>query len=794
ADFPLARLDQATVDRLAGDGRNIDDIWPLTPLQAGMLFHTLVEPGMYLGQASLIVDGASDPEALSQAWQQVVDRTPALRAGVVWEGVAEPLQVIHSQVTLPVTRHDWRSLPEHERDQRLAQLLAGDRAAGLDLTRPPLLRLAIARLPGDQVMLAWTGHHLLLDGWSLSQVLADVFHQYAANVSGRAPRQPARRPFRDYLHWLRGQDPRQAEEHWRQVLSGFGSPTPLPFDRHPAEAHRTESSQTIHVALTGTESARLNDTARRGGLTLSTVVQGAWAVLLSRYSGERDVVFGTTVSGRPDQLPGAEDMVGMFINTIPTRTRVREGQDTLTWLRELQVQQSQSRRFDYVALSQLQAWSDLPPGENLFGSIVVFENYPFDEESAAQAGLRVRPAQALDTTNFPLSLSAYLAGDLQLQLDFDPRLFDATTAAQLAGRLRMLLTALADQPDRPVGELPWMAPEERQRILTGSTGPRVQVPPATFPELFEAQAARTPDQTAVVCGPTMLTFAELNARANRLARHLVSRGVGPERVVGVALPRSAAMVVAMLAVAKAGGVYMPVDPGLPAARIGMLVADSRPVLVVTGPGAGLAGGVPVLELSEDGTAAVLAGERDSDLADADRDGPLRPGNAAYMIYTSGSTGTPKGVVVDHQSLVSLAASHRDGLVAAAGGERLRVALTASFSFDTSLDELVLMAGGHELHVIGEAVRLDPRALVGYVAAHRVDFMDLTPTYLQQLLPAGLLSGPHHHPRILMLGGEALGESLWRELAAVPATASYNFYGPTECTVDALSCRVAGDRP
>ena len=277
----------------------------------------------------------------------------------------------------------------------------------------------------------------------------------------------------------------------------------------------------------------------------------------------------------------------------------------------------------------------------------------------------------------------------------------------MAGHLRVLLEGIAADPDRPVGELPLLDAGERRRVLRDWNDTGGEVPAGTFPEVFEAQAARTPDETALVCGGTVLSFAELNARANRLARHLVSRSVGPERVVAVALPRSAAMVVAMLAVGKAGGVYLPVDPGLPAARVEVLLADAQPVLVVTAPGAALAGQVPALEMDDSGAAAAVAGLPDGDLTDAERHGQLRPANAAYMIYTSGSTGTPKGVVVEHQSLVNLLASHREGFVAAAGGDRLRAALTASFSFDTSLDELLLMAGGHELHLIGEDVRLDP---------------------------------------------------------------------------------------
>ncbi len=300
------------------------------------------------------------------------------------------------------------------------------------------------------------------------------------------------------------------------------------------------------------------------------------------------------------------------------------------------------------------------------------------------------------------------------------------------------------------------------------TATALDVPNLTFPELFETQVARDPQRTALVCGAERLSYAELDERANRLAHLLVARGVGPERIVALALPRTAEMVVAMLAVWKAGGVYLPIDPALPAERIEFLLADAAPVLTI-----GLTG----LQLTD----PVVAQQPTTRPART-----LRPENTAYVIYTSGSTGQPKGVAVPHRALANLIGCHRAGFVADAGGGRLRVGLTAVFSFDTSLEGPLLMADGHELHVIDENLRLDPDALVEYVAANRIDFLDLTPSYLAQLVAAGLLNAS---PSTLMIGGEALSEPLWRELAASPGTRSYNFYGPTETTIDALFCRV-----
>ncbi|HEX9314785.1 MAG TPA: amino acid adenylation domain-containing protein, partial [Actinomycetota bacterium] len=321
-----------------------------------------------------------------------------------------------------------------------------------------------------------------------------------------------------------------------------------------------------------------------------------------------------------------------------------------------------------------------------------------------------------------------------------------------------------------------------------------EVPAATFPECFEAQAARTPHNTALVFRDAAMSFAELNEAANRLAHHLISLGVGPERVVALALPRSAETIVALLSVLKAGGVYLPLDPRLPAERIAFLLHDAVPVLVVATADsdivrASVTGDTPCLALDDPDTAAALATRPNTDPTDAEGNAAPRPEDAAYVIYTSGSTGQPKGVVVQHGSLVNLLHHHRAGLVAAAGGRRLRAALSAAFSFDTSWEGPVLMADGHELHLMDDDVVMDPPAMVNYVAERRIDFLDLTPLYVHQLVAAGLLDDPRHRPAVLMLGGDALDEVLWRQLAGSTDTTAYNFYGPTECTVDALSCQL-----
>ncbi|MGH3822977.1 MAG: amino acid adenylation domain-containing protein, partial [Pseudonocardiaceae bacterium] len=421
SDFPLAQLNQTQLDHLVGAGRDVADLYPLTPLQAGMVFHSLLDTGSaaYVDQIRLRISGISDPHALGAAWQRMLDRTPLLRTAIVWDGVDEPLQMVHRQVALPIAYHDWRALPDAERDQELVQITAAERA-GVTLSVPPLLRLVIARVAEDEVLLVWTHHHVVLDGWSLAAVFGEVCEQYAAIVHDRDPELVARRPFRDYLHWLAEQDHGQAEQHWRAVLSGVDSRTPLPYDRQPRHAHRSESSASVGIELGAPDTTRLQQVAQRNGLTVNTIVQGAWALLLSRYSGQRDVVFGTTVSGRPAELAGVEAMVGMFINTVPTRVQVDDAQDVVSWLRGLQAAQVDSRRFDFMSLAQVQAYSELPAGSALFDSMFVFENYPFDSGTVTETGLHVRESHTRETTNFALTVQASLREALGLHLAYDP--------------------------------------------------------------------------------------------------------------------------------------------------------------------------------------------------------------------------------------------------------------------------------------------------------------------------------------------------------------------------------------
>ncbi|MFE9450989.1 non-ribosomal peptide synthase/polyketide synthase [Streptomyces sp. NPDC006739] len=808
SDFPLARLDQAGVDRLVGDGRDVEDLLPLTPLQEGMLFHRLVggPDDVYVDQAALLLEGVGDPDALAVAWQRVTDRTPALRTSVVWEGVPVPLQAVHRAVRVPVTRLDWRDADPGERAERLARLRADDLARGLDLGTAPLMRLTLVRLPDARLYLLWTSHHLILDGWSLAQVLTDVFEEYAALTTGTESEPPVRRPFGDYVRWLAGQDGGAAREHWKGVLDGFATPTPLPVDRVRREAHRARSAGVHTAGLSEEVSARLARTARETGLTLGTVVQGAWALLLSRYSAEPDVVFGTTVAGRPDDLPGVESMVGMFINTLPTRVRVDGDRTATAWLRDLQQAQAEARRFAAVSLAELTALSDVPSGSALFDSMVAFENYPFDDTRTAASGVRLADVSSRDATNYPLVLRAYQGERFGFDLAYDPGLFDAATVRALADRLCLLLTELADDPGRPLRALAWTTAEERRRMLADWNGTAQGRPAQTLVDLFEAQAARTPGAEAVTCGDDRVDYATLDARAGRLAHRLAELGAAPERFVALALPRSVDLVVGVLAVLKTGAAYLPVDPGLPADRISRLLADAGPVALVTTTEAAARAegtGVPVLALDDPAVRADLAHRPAAGPEDPARR-PL-PESPAYAIYTSGSTGRPKGVVIPHANVVRLFTRTHDRF----GFDEHDVwTLFHSYAFDFSVWELwgPLLYGGR-LVVVPEDTARSPEDFLRLLADEQVTVLNQTPSAFYPLARADAehpATGDRLALRTVIFGGEALDVTRlagWYDRHPDTAPRLVNMYGITETTVhvtyaplDRATARAGGPAP
>ena len=795
SDFPLAGLDQSEVDRCVGPARDVEDVYSLSPLQQGLLFHALYAPGSvaYFEQLSGRLTGGFDATVLRRAWRRVVERHAILRTSFAWEQLPEPVQVVRRGTEPDWSEHDWRGLGEEECERRVRAFLDADRERGFDFVTPPV-RLALLRLGDASYHLVWSYHHLLLDGWSSSAVVSELFTAYAALGRGEEPAMERPRPYRDYIAWLRDRDLGEAEAFWRRELAGLSGPTRVGLGlseltlKGEPETYGNEGPRFSRETSEAVEAL-----ARRCQLTVNTVLQGAWALLLSRYSGAEDVVFGATVSGRPAELPGVESMLGLFINTLPVRVRVRPEQLAEEYLRTLQHQQVEARQYEYSPLVEVQGWSEVPRGTPLFESLFVFENYPVDRSMREQesSDLHIDAVRKHDWTHYVLTLEASAGASLRLRFRYDTRRFESTAIRRLGRHLRQLLEALAAaRPSSPLASLPaWTRPERRQ-VLAEWNDTRIGYPRGRcLHELFAEQVARTPRATAVVDEHGSLSYEELDTRAERLAGALAAQGVGPDRVVAVADERGRRLLALLLGIFKAGGAYLPLDPRHPASRNRRILEQAGACLVVA-PRA-RAESVP----SPSGASPVVILEDLERGADIDANPRRRatPRNLAYVIFTSGSTGIPKGAMVEHRGLVNhLFAKVRDlGLDASD-----TVAQTASQCFDISVWQFfsALVLGG-TTRIVEDETAHDPERLLASVEASDVSILEVVPSVLRALLGSGE-SSPDSVPatpalRWLIVTGEALTADLCRAwLERYPAVALMNAYGPTECSDDVSHAVVA----
>src|SRR3979411_12260 len=544
--------------RAVGGAREVEDIYPLSGLQQGLLFHSLYAPQSagYAVPVPCRLGGPLDVAAFHRAWQHVVERHAVLRTAFVGHELDRPVQVVRRRVALPFELHDWRGLSAAGQAGGFAALLAEDRARGFDFATPPLMRLHLMRLAEAEWRLIWNSHHILFDGWSLPVLLDEVLAAYAAFSRGEAPHLAPVRPFRDYIGWLQRQDMAAAQRWWRDRLAGFTAPTALGIDR-PAAAAGIRYAE--HDAAVPIELAELESFARRHKLTVNTLVQGAWALLLARYADSDDVVFGVHAAGRPAELPEVERTVGLFINTLPLRLEVPPGQTVADWLHAVQARQTELIEHQYSPLSDVQRCSELPPGTALFDSIAAFGHYPAEMGAAWRTPrtIRITDVRPVERTNYPLTLQVALGAALSLRLIYDADRFAADAIARMVGHFPRLLGGLIADPARPLSTLSPLDATERRQLIAPLADRTAWRQHRCLHELFAAWAARTPDAVALTCADEILSYGELESRANRLAHHLRSLGVGPDVVVGLCVERSFDMVVGLLALLQPRGAHPP---------------------------------------------------------------------------------------------------------------------------------------------------------------------------------------------------------------------------------------------
>ncbi|MGW1751352.1 amino acid adenylation domain-containing protein [Streptomyces sp. NPDC002092] len=766
-------------------GSGIADILPLSPLQEGLLFHALYDdeqsPDLYATQQILELEGPVDPAAVRAAGQALLDRHPNLRACFRRRDAGRPLQIVPTDVELPWAEADLTALGESERDKEWERLLDEERARRFDLAKPPLLRYVLVKWSADRYRLLVTNHHILLDGWSKQLLVREFTTLHAGEHPTALPPAPA---YRDYLAWLERQDRTAAETAWRDALSDADEPTLLAPGPTTAVLPRE-----LVVELPEQPTSAAEATARSLGVTLNTLVQGAWGVLLGRLTDRTDIVFGQAVTVRPPELPNIASMVGFCINTVPTRVRWDEDGSVTDLLTALHQRQAALLPHQHLGLADIRR-SAGSSGE-LFDTLLAFENHPATTGPGAS---RVTQLTGRDATHYPLTLAVLPAGRLALRLSYRPDLYDERGARQLLDRFAAVLEAFVADPTRRVREVEVLLPEERE-LLPGWDADASVPSSATLTELFAAQAARTPDATAVLHEGTRLSYAELDARADRLAHLLAARGAGPERLVALALPRSPELVVAVLAVLKTGAAYVPMDPEYPADRLEFMLADADPVLLVTVPD--VAAGLPPSEIP-----VVTPDEALTCPGRAPEAPFLTADHLAYVIYTSGSTGRPKGVAVPHHNVIRLFSATRHWFDF---GPDDVWTLFHSYAFDFSVWELwgALLHGG-TLVVVPHAVSRDPEEFLRLLARERVTVLNQTPSAFGELLRAEAAlpdAGRELALRYVAFGGEALDFTLvaeWytRHLQDTPVLV--NMYGITETTVHVtglpLTKAAVGDRP
>ena len=767
------------MNQLAG----IEDIYELTALQQGMLFHSQYQPAstVYTVQIDLGVSGVLERSLVEGAWAAVLSRHTALRTSFVWERVQRPSQLVHQAVPAPVAWLDWTGLDAEKQAEQRRAFIAEDHDRAFDLRRAPLVRLTVQCLGPRAAHLVLTFHHIVLEGWSTAVLMGDFWRAYDQLAIGQAVALPPAVPYAEYLRWLRRQDAGADQAYWRGAMAGLAAPTRLPFDSGTdAGPASVREVQLVTLALSPADHRALQDFARSQRLTLNTVMHGVWALVLGRSAGERDVAFGTVVSGRPTDLPGAEGIVGLFVNTLPARVLVDDELSAVAWLLRLQLALAAMREHGHCGLSDVQGWSDIRPGRPLFHTLLVFENW-LDTPAAPATGLSITGRQVNEASDQPLTAFVTFDPALNLTLMYDTERFERPAMERMLGHVHTVLMAMAARPQALLGEIGMLSTAERQRVLVDWNRTTTAYPRERgIGELFAAQAAATPTAVALELQGRTMDYAELDARSTRLAAHLQALGVGHETPVALMVERSFEMVVGLLGILKAGGAYLPLDPANAPVRLEFMLADAAAPVLLTQ--AALRQRLPPY------TGRVLALDSDWPEVEATTASAqtLAAGSSlAYLMYTSGSTGRPKGTRIEHRSVVRLVKDTRFMEL----GPALVFLQYAPISFDASTLELwgPLLNGGRL--VIAPPGLQSLADLGGVIRSSGVNALWLTSALFNQMVDTQLDS--LRQVRQILAGGEAVSVQHARRMldAMAPGACLINGYGPTENTTFTCTYRM-----
>ncbi|PUA36528.1 non-ribosomal peptide synthetase [Paenibacillus elgii] len=779
------------LDRLVASIRHmgeIENVYALTPMQKGMLFHRFMdsESHAYFEQTSFTLRGSLDVDAFRKSLDTFVERNEALRTNFYSGWKQEPVQVVFRDRRAGFRYEDLRAMTEAESENYIAVYIRENKAAGFDLEKDELMRVTILRTGDEIYRFLWSFHHILMDGWCLSLAAKEVFEAYFAYRKRRQPDFDAAPPYSRYIEWLERQDREAASAFWADYLDGYEQQTVLLGAQSTEEKKPGHVAEKVDCVLAKSLTRQIQQTAKRHQVTLNTLVQAAWGVLLKTYNGSQDVVFGSVVSGRPAEIPGIETMIGLFINTIPVRIRCQDEDTFASLMQRVQEQALAAQAYDTYPLYDIQAQSGLKQG--LINHIFVFENYPVDQQmrqlgKGDAAEFEITDVSTEEQTSYDLNVIVVPGDELRIRLDYNALAYDRTSMEKIRGHLLRVMEQIADNPHIGVNELDVLTEEEKLQITGVFNDTETDYPrEKTLHLLFEEQVRKTPEKTAVAFGESVLTYRELNERANKLARTLRSEGVCPDQPVGLMADRSLEMIVGTLGILKAGGAYVPIDPEYPEERIRYMLEDSGAKLLLVQDGermrADFAG--KIVDLSQDD-----AYSDDSSNPDA----AAGPTDLAYIMYTSGTTGKPKGVMVEHRNVVRLVKNTNFADL----NIETRILQTGAVAFDASTFEIwgALLNGG-ELYLTSQDVILNAVKLKQAIQQYGITTMWLTSPLFNQLSQeySGLFGGL----KTLLVGGDALSvPHINRVLRDHPGLCIVNGYGPTENTTFSTTFAITGEQ-
>jgi len=760
-------------------GDLISAFYRLSPLQEGILFQYLFDKKSkaYIEQMRLDFPEGVNVEALRQSFQYTIDHFSILRTGILAEEWAIPVQCVYKKAELPFELIDFRQLTKEDQENKYADFLESDFERGFDFNEAPLMRLTLIQTDENHYKMVWTFHHILLDGWSKSVVVATIMEVYERYARGQEPERGTSDEYGDYIRYIEQTDKYSEEKFWQTYLDAYSGHSLLPFVDEGLAHNSGDGLIKDTLRIDGELTSRLKNYAQQEQLTVNTLLQGAWSFLLSTYTGEEDVLFGVTVSGRPTDLAKAEKRVGLYINTLPLRAKVNKEEKVADWLRSIQRMHTEAREYQYTSLNSIK--QRIGTQGELFDSILIFENYPISEVlSEKERLLKVGEVKMKEQSNFLLTITVGLDNEMDLMFRYNEELLSASTIKMIQGHFRELLTQLAENKKARLGDLDPITARERKQLLPDLNAAKIAYPKEkTVVDLFSEQVTATPDRIALSFNGRELSYAELNDQAGQLANYLQKKGVKENGLVGIALSRSVEMLVGILGILKAGGTYVPIDPEYPVDRIDFIVKDAGLKLMLTTQDHEQLFGKHGLE-------SILL---DTDRETIEQESPiitgveLRPEHSIYVIYTSGTTGLPKGVVLEHRNVVRLFKT--DQALFDFGPDDVWT-LFHSFCFDFSVWEIfgALLFGG-KLVIVPTEVTKDSASFARMLAAEKVTVLNQTPASFYSLKEECISNHSLPELRYVIFGGEALAPAKLGEWKATyPQCKLINMYGITETTV------------